>query len=146
MNNFQLILDSLPIFKLETFLLMMSMLFLAVTVFISVRMTQKLKHEYRQVKIIRDDLKAFSLTAIGVGKRVMQLERRQRELLKATAGHDGKVVTQVVTQVETVNQTYEEAAAMARQGNDVDTIMNRCALSHSEAELIFLMNRLDKAG
>ena len=145
MNNFQLIIDSLPIFKLETFLLMMSVLFLAVTTFISVRMTQKLKHEYRQVKIIRDDLKAFSLTAIGVGKRVMQLERRQRELLK-NAGHDGKVMKQVVTQVETVNQTYEEAAAMARQGNDVDTIMKRCALSHSEAELIFLMNRLDKAG
>ena len=124
----------------------MSMLFLGVTAFISLRMTQKLKHEYRQVKIIRDDLKAFSITAIGVGKRVMQLERRQRELIKNSTGQDGKIVQQVVTQVETVNQTYEEAAAMARQGNDVETIMKRCALSHSEAELIFLMNRLDKTG
>ena len=146
MNNFQLIIDSLAVFKLETFLLVMSMLFLGVTTFISVRMTRKLKDEYRQAKIIRDDLKAFSITAIGVGKRVMQLERRQRELIKNTTVQDGKVVTQVVTQVETVNQTYEEAAAMARQGNDVDTIMKRCALSHSEAELIFLMNRLDKTG
>ena len=146
MNNFQLIIDSFAVFKLETFLLVMSMLFLGVTTFISVRMTRKLKDEYRQAKIIRDDLKAFSITAIGVGKRVMQLERRQRELIKNTTVQDGKVVTQVVTQVETVNQTYEEAAAMARQGNDVDTIMKRCALSHSEAELIFLMNRLDKTG
>lgn len=140
MNNIQLFLDSLSNFSLATFILMGSMFFLCITTLLSLRMTRKLKQEYQQVKTIREDLKAFSIAAIGVGKRVLQLEQRQRQVINNQQQTD-----KVVTYVEPVNQTYDEAAAMARQGQNVESIMKRCALSHSEAELIFLMNRLDKA-
>lgn len=140
MNNIQLFLNSLNDFTLPTLILMGSMVFLGVSTLLSLRMTRKLNQEYQQVKTIREDLKAFSIAAIGVGKRVLQLEQRQRQVIE-NQQHSEKVVTYV----EPINQTYDEAAAMARQGQTVEAIIQRCGLSHSEAELIFLMNRLDKA-
>lgn len=141
MNNIQLFINSLSEITLPTFILLGSLFFLCVTTFISLYMTRKLKQEYQQVKNIREDLKAFSIAAIGVGKRVLQLEQRQRQVIE-TQQHADKVISYV----EPINQTYDEAASMARQGQNVESIMKRCGLSHSEAELIFLMNRLDKAG
>jgi len=140
MNNIQLFITSLSEITLSMFILMGSLFFLCVTTFISLQMTRKLKREYQHVKTIREDLKAFSIAAIGVGKRVLQLEQRQRQVIENQQHAD-----KVVTYVEPVNQTYDEAASMARQGQNVESIMKRCGLSHSEAELIFLMNRLDKA-
>lgn len=141
MINSETILEYFNTVNLEVFFLMGSMLFLGFSAVLSLRMTRKLNAEYLKVKSIRNDLKAFSITAISVGKRVIQIERRQRELAKSTHSN-----IQTITHVETVDNTYEEAAAIARHGNDVETIKKRCGLSHSEAELIFLMNRLDKVG
>jgi len=120
-------------------ILLVSVLLLCVVSLVLMKMTRKLTKEYNQVKIIKEDLKAFSVAAIGVGKRVIQLERRQQQALKQPVETE-----KIVTYVEPSNQTYDEAAHMARQGKNIESIMHRCGLSHSEAELIFLMNKLDK--
>lgn len=140
MEQITLLVNNFDKSQLPVFILLLSVLFLAVVSFVLFRITRKLNREYHQIKIIKEDLKAFSVAAIGVGKRVLQLERRQQQLQKASSEPE-----KVVSYVEPVNQTYDEAAHMARQGKGVEAIMHRCGLSHSEAELIFLMNRLDKA-
>ena len=89
---------------------------------------------------MRDDLKAFSIAAIGMGKKVLQLEHQQRRAVENIQ------TEKTVSYAEPVNQSYDDAAYMARQGKNIESIMQQCGLSHSEAELIFLMNRLDKAG
>ncbi len=140
MENIQLVVNNLDKSTLPLFVFIGNVMFLLVTAILLQRMTQKLRREYAQVKTMREDLKAFSVAAIGMGKKVLQLEHQQRRAVKSTQAK------KVVSYVEPVNQTYDEAAHMARQGKNVETIMHQCGLSHSEAELIFLMNRLDKAG
>jgi len=141
MNQLNGLTNNLDQFSLPVFILLGSIFLLCISTLLLLRITRKLKQEYKQVKTIREDLKAFSVSAIGVGKRVLQLEQRQRKALKNNSEPE-----RVVTYVEPANQTYDEAAHMARQGKNVESIMHRCGLSHSEAELIFLMNRLDQAG
>jgi len=138
MDNIQLITDNLDKSALPLFVFIGNIVFLLVTAVLLQRMTQKLRREYSQVKVIREDLKAFSVAAIGMGKRVLQLEHRHTV--------ENIQTKKVVSYVEPANQSYDEAAHMARQGKNVESIMHQCGLSHSEAELIFLMNRLDKAG
>ena len=140
MNSLNFILENIGLNSLPILFLLVSVLILCFVSLLLLRMTRRLTKEYNQVKIIREDLKAFSVAAIGVGKRVMLLERKQQKLLKQPAEPE-----KIVTYVEPPNQTYDEAAHMARQGKSVESIMHRCGLSHSEAELIFLMNRLEKA-
>ena len=143
MNYLTPILNSFNETSLPLYLLTGGVLFLCVTTIILLHITRKLKKEYAQVKDMREDLKAFSVAAIGVGKRVLQLEHRQRIANKKIES-TSKAPEKIVTYVEPANQTYDEAAYMAKQGQNVESIMHRCGLSHSEAELIFLMNRLDK--
>jgi len=140
MNQLNGLTNNLDQFSLPVLILLGSIFLLCISTLLLLRITRKLKQEYKQVKTIREDLKAFSVSAIGVGKRVLQLEQRQRKALKNNSEPE-----RVVTYVEPANQTYDEAAHMARQGKNVESIMHRCGLSHSEAELIFLMNRLDQA-
>jgi len=142
MNNLEAIFTGIDATALPVYVLIGSMLFLCVTTILLLRMSMKLKKEYAQVKSMREDLKAFSVAAIGVGKRVLQLERRQRDVSQQVQQQQPE---KVVTYVEPANQTYDEAAYMAKQGQNVESIMHRCGLSHSEAELIYLMNRLEKA-
>lgn len=140
MNQMDLLTNSIDKFSIPVFILLLSVLFLCVVSLVLFRITRRLNQEYRQVKAIKEDLKAFSVAAIGVGKRVLQLERRQQKILKNPVEAE-----KIITYVEPANQTYDEAAHMARQGKSVEAIVHRCGLSHSEAELIFLMNRLDQA-
>ncbi len=140
MDNIQLVINNLDKSTLPLFVFVGNVIFLLVTTIVLHHSTQKLRREYLQVKTMRDDLKAFSVAAIGMGKRVLQLEHRQKNVVENTQ------TEKVVAYAEPVSQTYDEAAHMARQGKNVESIMHQCSLSHSEAELIFLMNRLDKAG
>ncbi len=139
-----LLTTSIDGFSMPIFILLVSVLFLCAVSLMLFRITRKLSQEYQQVKSIKDDLKAFSVAAIGVGKRVLQLERRQQQILKISPEKNPSEAEKIITYVEPASQTYDEAAHMARQGKNIEAIIHRCGLSHSEAELIFLMNRLDK--
>lgn len=118
-------------------LLFGSGIILCIAAIMLLRGTRKLQTESKQVKSIRNDLKALITAAVGVGKRVMELEKRQRNL------HDNQEKT---ISYEPAGQFYDEAAFMAQQGETVEAIMQRCGLSYSEAELVCLMNTLDKVG
>jgi len=143
MNNFNSIISSMQVNSISLYVLIGCVLLLSLTIVTLLVMMRKLKREYQQVSAIKDDLKAFSVAAIGVGKRVLQLERRIRQ--DEVAFTKNSEPERVVTYVEPTNQSYDEAAHMARQGKNVESIMHRCGLSHSEAELIYLMNRLGQA-
>lgn len=140
MQQLQLLLDNFSTASLTELILIGSVFVLFISAVLLFRTAGKLKQEYAQVKVMREDLKAFSVAAIGVGKRVLQLERRQKNAQQGQ--HQPE---KIVSYVEPANQAYDEAAFMAKQGHNIESIMSRCGLSHSEAELIYLMNRLDKS-
>jgi len=112
---------------------------------------QHQKNEKQTLKIIslEKDLHALANAAIGVGSRVLKVEREQRN--KPTPANATEQFVSAVNQNMPVDfynsssQPYEQAIRMAQTGATVDDIMNVCGLSQSEVELICMMHRLDKA-
>lgn len=103
------------------------------SVMLSRRQTRQLRKEIIQ---LRSDIRALTTSSVGVGGRVLELERRQRRLAQRQEEFD---------LYESANQPYEHAIAMARKGADVKEIEDMCGVSRNEAELIQMMHRLEKA-
>lgn len=86
---------------------------------------------------LQNDIRALTAGAAGLGKKLHNLEQGSRR------------VQERQNQIE-VNKSdgrpYEQAIRMAHKGASVDELMTVCDFSRSEAELIIMMHRLDKAG
>lgn len=81
------------------------------------------------------NIRAITAAAIGVGERVLEIERRQRRLAERQ---------EQVDIYESANQPYEQAISMVKHGADVGELVDVCGISESEAELVALMHRLDQ--
>jgi len=141
--------------SVETILLSASIVMLTLNVLLLV-FSKKSGKQNEVVQSLQRDLRALTSAALGMGGRVMEVERQQRINNKM----QGKVqtikpVTAPVQQVQPVqavqpvtssNQHYDHAIRMAQQGAKTEDIEQACGLSKSEAELISIMHRLDKAG
>jgi hypothetical protein len=99
----------------------------------SLRVTRQLRKDVTQ---LRSDIRALTTSSVGVGGRVLELERRMRRLAQRQEEFDI---------YESANQPYEHAIAMARKGANVKEIEEICGVSRNEAELIQMMHRLEKA-
>lgn len=97
------------------------------------RLNRRLQLELHQ---LRNDIRALTTSSVGMGGRVLELERRLRRLAQRQEEFDI---------YESANQPYEHAIAMARKGADVNEIEDMCGVSRNEAELIQMMHRLEKA-
>lgn len=108
------------------------------------------------MQLLQKDLRALANAAVGVGGRVLEIERQQRinstELNSAQLRpklvpqnqHHISTTTAPVEFYNTSNQPYEQAIRMAQTGANASDIVNVCGLSKSEAELVSMMHRLDK--
>jgi len=112
---------------------------------------QQQKNEKQTLKIIslEKNLHALANAAIGVGSRVLKVEREQRNK-PASIDTTDQFVSAInqnmpVDFYNSSNQPYEQAIRMAQTGASVDDIINVCGLSESEVELVCMMHRLDKA-
>lgn len=101
----------------------------------------RIKQLQNELKQARSDIRALTTSSIGVGSRLMDLERRQRKM--ATTVVEKKAP--VVDLYEPANQPYDHAIFLAQQGKEIDEIVSMCGISQNEAELIKIMNRLEKA-
>ncbi len=84
----------------------------------------------------RNDLRALVNASVGMGERLQNMERRQRRLAERQEQLDLH---------DAANQPYEQAIRMAQGGSKTEELMHICGLSKSEAELIQIMHRYDKA-
>ena len=99
---------------------------------------------------LQRDLRALANAAVGVGGRVLEIERHQRKGLNpavvVTEEHQQPAsFTAPVEYYNSSSQPYEQAIRMAQTGASTDDIVNVCGLSKSEAGLVSMMHRLDKA-
>ena len=129
---------------------------LIMTLFSFNRQRKQQKKQELSMQSLQRDLRALANAAVGVGGRVLEIERYQRnntnleavhERPKLVPQHQPAAVTTMAAPVEfynTSNQPYEQAIRMAQTGVNVDDIVNVCGLSKSEAELVCMMHRLDK--
>jgi signal transduction histidine kinase len=93
-------------------------------------------HDSRVLATVQQDLRALTTAAVGMGERLTELERRQRRLAERQDQMDI---------FDAASQPYDHAIQMAQQGARPEDLVKACGLSVSEAELITLMHRLDKA-
>lgn len=123
--------------------------FLVVNLFFLRLQQQKNEKQTLKISSLEKDLHALANAAIGVGSRVLKVEREQRN--KPAAANATEQVVSAANQNMRVDfynsssQPYEQAIRMAQTGATVDDIMDVCGLSQSEVELVCMMHRLDKA-
>lgn len=112
----------------------MSVLILTLTIFH--RQNKKMRKEADKMKKIQQDLRALVTASIGMGERMLEVERRNRRLADRQEHLDI---------YDAANQPYEQAVRMAQSGADSDELVNTCGLSKTEADLIKMIHKLDKS-
>lgn len=117
-------------------LFLASALVLSVALWSVARSQRLIRGLRKDVNQLRSDMRALTTSSVGVGGRVLELERRLRRIAERQEEFDI---------YESANQPYEHAIAMARKGANVKQIEDMCGVSRNEAELIQMMHRLEKA-
>lgn len=106
------------------------------------------QNQMLSMQSLQRDLRALANAAVGVGGRVLEIERHQRKRPVVVPVQEQPAVYSAAAPVEyfnSSNQPYEQAIRMAHTGASIEDIVNVCGLSKSEAELVNMMHRLDKA-
>lgn len=141
-----------------TDLLMFSVAFVLLMSFFLIQRQRKQQHEQQlSMQSLQRDLRALANAAVGVGGRVLEIERHQRKrpavaspqnIVQQTepiaASYKSPMAAAPVEYYNSPNQPYEQAIHMAQSGASTDDIVNLCGLSKSEADLVSMMHRLDK--
>ena len=107
-----------------------------VSLFLSLRTSAHLRRQQKANTDLRQQMRALTSAALGMGERVLEMERRQKHL---TERQDQ------VDIYESANQPYEQAITMAQHGASISELVDNCGVSENEAHLIELMSKLDKA-
>lgn len=149
MENYLHYLDILPA---SDWLLLTAavVLYLSLLSFRKQRKQQELQN--LSMQSLQRDLRALANAAVGVGSRVREIEKKQRKPITVVAEpvavapeNKPQPAPEPVQFYSVTNQPYEQAIQMARGGATPEDIVNVCGLSRSEADLITMMHRLDKA-
>ncbi|MCK4864267.1 MAG: DUF2802 domain-containing protein [Gammaproteobacteria bacterium] len=131
--------------------LMSSVVVVLVMSLSSFRRQRKLQQQQSlSMQSLQRDLRALANAAVGVGGRVLEIERNQRKRPTIVTSQEPPKTqpamnTAPVEHYSSANQPYEQAIRMAQTGASVEDIVNVCGLSKSEADLVCMMHRLDKA-
>lgn len=134
------------------------MFFVAIVLVMSLfsfKRQRKQQHDQQlSMQSLQRDLRALANAAVGVGGRVLEIERHQRKhpnvvtMREQSPQLQPKELNSNSTSVDfynSYNQPYEQAISMAQSGTSIEDIVNVCGISKSEAELVSMMHRLDKA-
>ena len=107
-----------------------------VSLFLSLRTSAHLRRQQKANTDLRQQMRALTSAALGMGERVLEMERRQKHLAERQ---------EQVDIYESANQPYEQAIRMAQHGASIEDLVDSCGVSENEAHLIDLMSKLDKA-
>ena len=88
----------------------------------------------REAEVVRGDMRALVSAAVGVGERVMRLERQLTQLAERQDQLDLN---------DPAHQSYQQAIRMARRGSDMNELIEVCGLTRGEAELVAMLHRLE---
>lgn len=100
-------------------------------------LTRRLTQQRELVRALRADVESLCTGANGLDGRLNRLERGLRRL-------DGKL--ELVELRDPGERPYAQAIRMVHHGAGCEALMENCGLARSEAELIVMLHRVDKAG
>ena len=137
LNHIQAVLQTIDkLIPLHWLMLDLASLVFLFSALLMIRGRRQLKTQMGELKIIQKDIRAITAAALGVGERVLELDRRQRQLSERQ---------EQSYLYDPANQSYEQAIRMVQSGAQPAELVDVCGLSENEAELISLMHRLDEA-
>lgn len=97
------------------------------------RVLKKQKHKQQLVnRRLHEDMASLSKSAVGMGHKVLDTERRLADVLK-------KQFAILNSQPE--HPSYDQASRLIAMGATENDLVNSCGFSHSEAELLLSLNR-----
>jgi len=86
---------------------------------------------HTQIDSLRTDINALYSGAVGIGKRLNNIERK----LRLNSERQDKLELRDVDQA-----SYDHAARLVKKGAEVNELVDSCGISKGEAELIKLLN------
>ena len=94
---------------------------------------RRLRHQvediHRELFALQNKLRIFNDGAQGIGRRLLDAERQ----LKSVATEQSQQV------LRAENEPYGEAAALLAAGASVDEVLEQCAMTRAEVELMVLL-------
>lgn len=93
---------------------------------------QQVKDSSEQINILRSEVSELRTGLLSIGKRVLEVEQQNQELIQQQAAHkyddpDAKI--------------YSRAVKMVELGADLDEVIRECELPRAEAELLFSLHK-----
>jgi ABC-type transport system involved in cytochrome bd biosynthesis fused ATPase/permease subunit len=99
---------------------------------ISMQRHKKMQHELQQqMNTMRLDINALYSGAVGIGRRITNLEQK----LRTNSERQDKLELRDVDRA-----SYDHAARLVRNGAEINDLVDSCGISKGEAELIKLLN------
>lgn len=86
----------------------------------------------QQLADVLSELKAFKSSTMGIGKKVMNIERDLADTVEKQQDLEFNDPNAL---------PYNQASRLVQMGADVDDLMSSCGISKAEAELLMLVNR-----
>jgi hypothetical protein len=97
---------------------------------------QKRQHMLRSRRL-QEDMRALSKSAVGMGQKVLQTERKLMEVLKAQTS---------ILNTNAEHPSYDQAGRLIAMGATEDDLVNTCGFSHGEAELLLSLKKHSHTG
>ena len=108
-----------------------SVLALFLVVYNQRSMAKQAREQLIRHRRLQEDMHAMSKSAVGMGKKVLETERRLRDVLK-------KQVSIMNSQPE--HPSYDQATRLIAMGATQKDLINSCGFSQAEAELLLSLN------
>jgi transcriptional regulator of NAD metabolism len=93
------------------------------------------KQKKQQVQVsqrLKEDNRAMSKSAIGMGQKVLETERRLNAVLKKQYA---------ILNSKPEHPSYDEANRLIKMGASEDDLVSSCGFSHGEAEVLLSLNK-----
>ncbi|MFV2059301.1 MAG: DUF2802 domain-containing protein [Gammaproteobacteria bacterium] len=115
-----------------------SLLLLGVLLSFLIKTRKQRIKDFHDISELRRDLRALTTAAMGVGERVLKVERQQKNENSVTN-------INTVTKLSHNNESsYEHAIHLVQKGANVNDLVNTCGLSQGEADLVDLLHRVNE--
>lgn len=120
------------------------------------RNRRRLQYLQMDLECMRNDLRAMTTSALGMGGRVLKIEKQQRQPkyqapvqevkpTKPATQPKAKVVNLRPVVEDYASHPYDYAIQLARHGSSVTDIMYQSGIGENEAKLIHMLHAVEKA-
>lgn len=134
-----IMLESLLAFEITSSVLLMVAAISAGGLLVAVSNMRSMKRFQRQQRVInrrlQEDNRALSKSAIGMGQKVLETERRLNDVLKKQFA---------ILNSQPDHASYDQASRLIKMGASENDLVNSCGFSHAEAELLLSLNKQPK--